>query len=71
METSPTSNTHSQGADRFLREAEVKSVTGLSRTTRWRLEQAGSFPKRRKISTNAVAWLESEIHDWIAERAVA
>ena len=30
--------------DRILREPEVKRVTGLSRTTRWRKVKAGTFP---------------------------
>ena len=57
--------------DRFLRESEVRRITGLSRTTRWRLERHGDFPRRRQISTNAVAWLESEIRQWQAEKAAA
>ncbi len=59
----------SSTADRFMREPEVAHVTGLSRTTRWRLERAGRFPKRHKISPNAVAWLESQILAWITEKA--
>ena len=57
--------------DRFLREQEVARMTGLSRTTRWRLERRGEFPRRRQISRNAVAWLLSEIRDWQAEKAAA
>ncbi len=55
--------------DRFLREAEVARITGLSRTTRWRMERRGEFPRRRSISRNAVAWLASEIRAWMVERA--
>ena len=55
--------------DRFLREREVHNLTGLSRTTRWRLEKAGKFPRRRQISTNAVAWLESEVLEWMKDKA--
>ena len=55
--------------DRFLREAEVARITGLSRTTRWRMERRGEFPRRRSISRNAVAWLASEIRAWMLERA--
>ena len=58
-----------QTTDRFLREAEVARITGLSRTTRWRLERRGEFPRRRSISRNAVAWLASEIQAWVTERA--
>ena len=57
--------------DRFVREPEVKQITGLSRVTRWRMERRGEFPRRRRISTNAIAWLESEISAWMAERAEA
>ena len=52
--------------DRFIREKECREITGLSRSTRWRLERANLFPKRRQISLNAVAWLESEVQDWCA-----
>ncbi len=54
--------------ERFLREPEVHRVTALSRTTRWRLEQADRFPRKRKLSDNAVGWLASEIEAWMAER---
>ena len=55
--------------DRMIRERECKEVTGLSRTTRWRLERKGDFPKRRKISENAVGWLQSELADWLSARS--
>ena len=54
--------------DRFIREPEIALITGLSRTTRWRLERAGKFPNRRRISTNAVGWLASEINAWMTEQ---
>ena len=50
--------------DRFIREAECQELTGLSRTTRWRLERKGHFPSRIQISPNAVAWRLSEILSW-------
>ncbi len=59
------------GQDRFLREPEVCRITGLSRTTRWRLERDGKFPKRIKISENARANLLSQILDWMAARVKA
>lgn len=54
--------------DRFMREGEVKRRTGLSRTTRWRMEQTGDFPRRRQLSPNSVGWLECEIDDWMLAR---
>ena len=55
--------------DRFMREPEVQRITGLSRTTRWRLERLSKFPRRRQLSVNAVGWLASEINAWMAERS--
>ena len=55
--------------DRFIREPERRRITGLSRSTWWRLERKGQAPKRRQISPNGVAWLESELTSWIASRA--
>lgn len=57
--------------DRIIREKECFRFTGLSRTTRWRLERRGEFPKRRKLSENAVGWLESEILAWVQAKAQA
>jgi prophage regulatory protein len=50
---------------RLLRFPAVRERTGLSRSTIWRLERNGLFPRHRRISPNAVAWPESEIVDWI------
>jgi prophage regulatory protein len=50
---------------RLLRFAAVRARTGLSRSTIWRLERRGSFPRHRRISANAVAWVEEEVHNWI------
>ena len=59
----------SETQNRFLLEAEVKSVTRLSRTTRWRMEKKGEFPQRRLISPGGrVGWLESEINEWLETR---
>ncbi len=60
-----------QEPDRFIREPEEKHIAGLSRTTRWRLERAGKYPKRIQISENAKARLLSQIVAWMAARAKA
>ena len=54
--------------ERFVRESECRQVTGLSRTTRWRLERQSRFPARIQLSANAVAWRESEILAWMSAR---
>ena len=53
---------------RLLRRNEVLKRTGLSASTQWRLERAGRFPARVRISEHSVAWHESCVDDWIASR---
>ena len=55
--------------DSFVRWHRVKALTGLSRTTVWRLEKAGQFPKRRSLGAKSVGWLQSELTKWIETRA--
>src|SRR6185503_3863781 len=56
---------------RFLRFTAVRERTGLSRSTIWRLERQGVFPKHRRISQNAVGWLEQEVNEWMLGRVKA
>jgi len=53
---------------RLLRFPAIRERTGLSRSTIWRLERRGAFPRHRQISANAVAWLEEEVEFWIGQR---
>ncbi len=55
---------------RVLRQAEVCALTGLSRTTIWRLETRGDFPRRRKLGRQAVGWMEDEVRAWVDARAL-
>ena len=54
--------------DAFVREAQAVQITGMSRTTRWRLEQKGEFPLRYQISPGLTAYKRSEIMEWITSR---
>jgi prophage regulatory protein len=56
---------------KFLRIRQVMQLTGLSRMTIYRLELAGRFPKRRRLSENSVAWLESDIAEWADSLPIA
>jgi prophage regulatory protein len=55
--------------DRLIRKPELLSTIPLSHVTIWRLEKEGKFPKRLQIGGNAVAWLESEVNQWMREKA--
>lgn len=48
--------------------SEVKRLTGLSATTVWRLEKAGTFPPRVLLSSNRVGWVRQEIEEWLNSR---
>ncbi len=56
---------------KLLTQKQVVDLVGVSRTTIWRLERAGKFPRRRQVSTKAVRWDQSEIEDWIRSRPLA
>lgn len=55
-------------AERIIRSDEVQELTGLSRTTIWRMENKGDFPRRVPLGTGSVGWKLSEIKDWIKTR---
>ena len=55
----------SNGVERIINAKEVQRLTGLSRTSIWRQENAGKFPARVALSTSRVGWLLSEVQLWI------
>jgi prophage regulatory protein len=54
--------------DRILREPEVRNLTGISRTTRWRLRKTGAFPEPINIFGRVIGWRKSVIQAWISSR---
>lgn len=54
--------------DRIIRAKEVHAMTGLSRTTLWRLENKEEFPRRVSLGANSVGWRLSEVENWMRER---
>ena len=55
-------------ADRFLQLRDVLHLTSLSRSQIYRLVSAGTFPKPVPLGLHRVAYLESEVSDWIQAR---
>jgi len=47
---------------------EVKTLTTLSRSTIYKKVAEGTFPAPIKLGDRAVAWLETEIVNWIEQR---
>ena len=50
---------------KLLRREQVQEITGLSKSSLWRLERSGLFPRRRQLSGRSVAWNEQEVNRWI------
>jgi len=46
----------------------IKDRIPVDRTTLWRWERDGTFPKRVKLGSRS-GWFEDEIDAWIAQRA--
>jgi prophage regulatory protein len=57
--------------ERMVLWPEVHTLVGLSRTTIWRMERTGHFPRRVLLSARAVGWQESELKAWLSKRLAA
>jgi prophage regulatory protein len=55
----------------ILRLPEVRSRTGLSRSTIYLRLSEGTFPRPVCLGGRAVGWVEEEIQSWLAERIAA
>ena len=53
---------------KFLRLPEVLSRTGYRRSNIYHLMSLGEFPKAISLGGRAVAWLESEVDEWMESR---
>lgn len=57
--------------ERLLRLPEVEALSGLRKTSIYNGAHAGTFPAPIRLSVRCVAWRESDIAKWQAERAHA
>lgn len=62
MQTAPRSMV------RILTEPQVEALVPFSSSHRRRMEHAGQFPKRVRLGPCRIGWVESEVHDRLAER---
>lgn len=53
---------------RLIRRKEVQDKTGLGASSIYAMMKLGKFPKCLNLSERRVAWLESDIDNWITER---
>jgi prophage regulatory protein len=62
MQSNPVTSRH------LLSKRAVLKQIPISGATMWRTIAAGDFPKPIRIGKRRVAWLQTEIDDWLAER---
>lgn len=53
---------------RALRRSEVLAMVGLSHTTIYNMEKAGTFPRRFNLSPRCVAWDYQAVQQWLDAR---
>lgn len=51
-----------------IRPRDLQQVTGMSRTQIWRLEKAGLFVPRIRLSNGCVGFLRKDIEQWLLNR---
>jgi prophage regulatory protein len=64
----PVESVRTASTGAIIREKETRLETGLSRTTRWRMEKRSAFPRKVKLGPNAVGYFRAEVEQWLRER---
>lgn len=55
----------------ILRLSEVKRLTGLGRTSIYRMMADGIFPRSVAVGSRAVGWMVGDIRAWLQEKRAA
>jgi prophage regulatory protein len=53
----------------FVVEPEISEITPFSKTTRWREEKRGRFPRRFPISKRKIGYHRTEVEQWLRDPA--
>ncbi|WP_366511914.1 AlpA family transcriptional regulator [uncultured Amphritea sp.] len=61
-------NDNEEHVMRLIKLKAVMDTTGLARSTIYKYISEGIFPKPVSLSERAVAWVESEVQDWILDK---
>lgn len=54
--------------ERMLRLRSVERMTGLSKSTLYRMIKQGRFPAPLRMTRKAVRWRREEVHEWLLHR---
>jgi prophage regulatory protein len=52
----------------ILRLRDVIKITGLARSTIYRLDSQGAFPRRVHLGIHSVGWYAEEVSTWLESR---
>ena len=55
--------------DRIISRAQFRELTGMSRTTEWRLNQEGKLPAVIEVNGRALGYLESAYIAWLKQHS--
>lgn len=55
-------------SEQILKLPDVIKVTGLARSTIYKLISENRFPKQIKLTNFSSGWLKSEVDNWLDER---
>ena len=58
-------------SNKIIRLPEVKTKTGLSRSTIYLCMAKGTFPQTISLAERAVGWLDADIEQWLRDRIAA
>ena len=53
---------------RLIKLKEVMAKTSLGHSSIYKFISEGTFPKQVSLGAKSVAWVESEVDDWIMEK---
>jgi prophage regulatory protein len=59
---------HELPRDRLMRLPEVRTVTGLTKSSIYLLMKRGDFPRNVSLGARCVAWPESHVLQWVQQR---
>ncbi|WP_370690353.1 helix-turn-helix transcriptional regulator [Hydrogenophaga sp.] len=69
--STPSFDAQDQASMVFLRMPSVVQMTGLGRSTIYRLIAQQQFPSPVRLGVRAVAWRRSELNEWSQTRSAA
>ncbi|EPN4987711.1 helix-turn-helix transcriptional regulator [Vibrio alginolyticus] len=66
-----TSEKHTSETDRIISRAKFRALTGISRTTEWRLSQKGILPELVVIDGIVLGYKHSSYMLWLESNTIA